>query len=73
MSTWPAERVAAQRGLPGLPDIRSAGAVAIVPGGPHAQFPDMPRNTILADGAQFIGDWIREGVDYVNLPRRRAE
>ncbi|SFO84951.1 amidohydrolase family protein [Amycolatopsis rubida] len=67
MATWPAERVAAQRGLPGLPDIRSAGTPAIGPGGPHAQFPDLPADAILRDGAQFVADRVREGVDYVKI------
>jgi imidazolonepropionase-like amidohydrolase len=66
MACWPAERVAALRAAGGPADFRTAGLLAIGPGGPHARMPGMPAEAIVttpAEAVRFVE--AREGSDYI--------
>ncbi|MFC8454812.1 amidohydrolase family protein [Kitasatospora sp. NPDC057223] len=70
MATWPPQRLAALRGLPGLTDIRSAGTPAIGPGGPHSRIPGLADTATLLDPADapgFVARRIEEGSDYLKV------
>ncbi len=70
MGSWPPNRLAALRGLPGLTDIRSPGAPAIGPGGPHARMPGMPEQSILRDpdhARDLVAARVAEGADYLKI------
>ncbi len=70
MATWPPDRLAALRGVPGMCDIRSAGTPAIGPGGPHARMPGRADDAVLRtpDEAQsFVDRRLADGSDYLKL------
>lgn len=70
MATWPAERLAQLRGVPGLTDIRSAGTPAIGPDGPHAKIPGRPEDAVLRSSEQaepFVAGQVADGADYIKI------
>lgn len=70
MATWPADKLAELRDVPGLTDIRSAGLPAIGPGGIHAQLLGLPPEAIVTEPEQagpFVAARVAEGVDYVKI------
>jgi imidazolonepropionase-like amidohydrolase len=70
MATWPPERLAELRGVPGLTDIRSPGLPAIGPGGMHAKVLGLPAEAIVLDAGQaraFVAARVAEGADYLKI------
>jgi imidazolonepropionase-like amidohydrolase len=70
MATWPPERLAPLRNVPGVTDIRSPGAPAIGPSGPHSHIPTMSPDSILhtpADARAFVDARAAENVDYIKI------
>lgn len=70
MATWPHDRLAALRGVPGLTDIRSAGTPAIGPGGPHSRIPGRPADAVIDDPGKapgFVADQVAQGSDYIKI------
>jgi imidazolonepropionase-like amidohydrolase len=70
MATFPAERVAPLRDIPGVTDIRSAGIPAIGPGGLHAQMSGMPDEAIVRapeHAKSFVAARVAEGSDYLKI------
>ncbi|MEU6408121.1 amidohydrolase family protein [Microbispora sp. NPDC046933] len=64
------EKLPGLRGLPGLPDIRSAGLPVIGPNGPHARLPFTPERVILtsADQAEaFVAARVADGSDHIKI------
>jgi imidazolonepropionase-like amidohydrolase len=70
MACWPPSRLAAQRGLAGLPDVRSAGTPAVGPGSNHSRIPGFPPDGVVAgpaEAARFVAARVAEGSDYVKV------
>nr|WP_042186279.1 amidohydrolase family protein [Kibdelosporangium sp. MJ126-NF4]CEL17177.1 Amidohydrolase precursor [Kibdelosporangium sp. MJ126-NF4]CTQ91593.1 Amidohydrolase precursor [Kibdelosporangium sp. MJ126-NF4] len=70
MAIWPAERLAALRGIHGLTDIRSAGLPAIGEGGVHAKMFGLPEEAIMRtvdEARRFVAARLAQGVDYIKL------
>ncbi|WP_163509495.1 amidohydrolase family protein [Fodinicola acaciae] len=70
MATWPPDRLASLREVPGLTDIRSAGLPAIGPGGIHAQMLGLPPEAIVTEPEQaepFVAERVAEGSDYLKI------
>ncbi|GAA2167007.1 amidohydrolase family protein [Actinomadura napierensis] len=70
MATWPHDRLAALRGVPGLTDIRSAGTPAIGPGGPHSRIPGRPADAVIDDpgrASRFVAGQVAQGSDYIKI------
>ncbi|NUP03979.1 MAG: amidohydrolase family protein [Nonomuraea sp.] len=70
MATWPHDRLAALRGVPGLTDVRSAGTPAIGPSGPHSKIPGRPADAVVDDPEQasrFVADQVARGSDYIKV------
>ncbi|MFF8408918.1 amidohydrolase family protein [Streptomyces omiyaensis] len=70
MASFPPSLVDSLRGLPGLPDIRSAGAPAVAPGSPQSRIPTFPADAVLTgpeQAGQFIRSRIAEGSDYIKV------
>ena len=70
MATWPPEKLAPLRNVPGVTDIRSPGASAIGPGGPHSHIPTISPESILrtpADARAFVDARAAEYVDYIKI------
>ncbi|MEW5356950.1 amidohydrolase family protein [Streptomyces sp. 16-176A] len=70
MASFPPSLVDSLRGLPGLTDIRSAGAPAVAPGSPQSQIPTFPADAVLTgpeQATQFVRSRIAEGSDYIKI------
>ncbi|WP_411074911.1 amidohydrolase family protein [Streptomyces sp. cmx-4-7] len=70
MASFPPSLVDSLRGLPGLTDIRSAGAPAVAPGSPQSRIPTFPADAVLTGPEQadrFVRSRIAEGSDYIKI------
>ncbi|WP_078968318.1 MULTISPECIES: amidohydrolase family protein [unclassified Streptomyces] len=70
MASFPPSLVDSLRGLPGLTDIRSAGAPAVAPGSPQSRIPTFPADAVLTgpeQAARFVRSRIAEGSDYIKI------
>ncbi|MFJ7125634.1 amidohydrolase family protein [Streptomyces sp. NPDC098101] len=70
MASFPPSLVDSLRGLPGLTDIRSAGAPAVAPGSPQSRIPTFPADAVLTGPEQagpFVRSRIAEGSDYIKV------
>jgi imidazolonepropionase-like amidohydrolase len=70
MATWPPERLNPLRNVPGVTDIRSPGASAIGPAGPHSHIPTINPESVLhtpADARAFVDARASENVDYIKI------
>jgi imidazolonepropionase-like amidohydrolase len=70
MATWPVQRLATLRGVPGTTDVRSAGTPAIGPGGLHSRIPTMPADAVVTSPDQaesFVAARLAEGSDYLKI------
>ncbi|MEU6292001.1 amidohydrolase family protein [Streptomyces sp. NPDC046988] len=70
MACFPPSAVDALRGLPGLPDIRSAGTPAVAPGSPQSGLPTFPADAVLTgpeQASRFVRSRITEGSDYIKI------
>ncbi|MFC9999282.1 amidohydrolase family protein [Nocardia sp. NPDC127526] len=70
MTTWPVEKLAGLREVPGTSDIRSAGVPVIGGGGVHAKLPGLAAEAVIADTAQadrMVAERAAAGSDYVKL------
>jgi imidazolonepropionase-like amidohydrolase len=64
------EDTAAQRGVPGQADFRSAGIPAIAPGSLHSHFPGVGQRGLVTgpgDAKRFVAERIAEGADYIKI------
>lgn len=74
MASWPVERIASRRGLPGMPDLRTAGLPAVGRGGSHARLPGFPGEGIVTTPEQarrFVADRVADGSDYIKVVTER--
>lgn len=70
MASFPPSLVDSLRALPGLTDIRSAGAPAVAPGSPQSRIPTFPADAVLTGPEQatsFVRARIAEGSDYIKI------
>ncbi|MEU6442370.1 amidohydrolase family protein [Streptomyces sp. NPDC047046] len=70
MGTWPASRVDALRGRPGLTDIRSSTYAATSPASGHAAHMGLPEGSLVAtaaDAERFVTERVAEGADHIKL------
>ncbi|MFE5393045.1 amidohydrolase family protein [Streptomyces sp. NPDC056568] len=70
MACFPPSVAASLRGLPGLPDIRSAGVPAVAPGSPQSGLPTFPADAVLTgpdQASRFVRARIAEGSDYIKI------
>ncbi|MFB6555603.1 amidohydrolase family protein [Streptomyces sp. NPDC056405] len=70
MACFPPSVVDSLRGLPGLPDIRSAGTPAVAPGSPQSRLPTFPADAVLTgpdQASRFVRARIAEGSDYIKI------
>jgi imidazolonepropionase-like amidohydrolase len=68
MACWPAELVVALHKVTGAADFRTPGLPAIGPGGKHARFQGLPKETIILtpdDARRHVAARAAEGVDYI--------
>ena len=70
MATWPASVHLALRGLPGLPDVRSAGKSASARGSIHSRAPQYPEDSLVEnpeEARRFVETQLAEGSDYIKI------